>query len=407
MEYGGLVIALLGMPGSGKSTASAHLSLMGVPVFRLGQVVVDEVRARGLAVNASNEALVRTELRTVHGKAVLAQEAFEWLQDSGEAPLVALDGVYSVDESNFLQARLKDRYVAVSILTDRQIRYARLGMRAERPLDEASARDRDKHEVEHLRKADALILAEHFVVNNDSATELLEGVVRLCHSRLIAGGWSITSAADEILHSSIERLFEIISARSIDDPWSLALLVHRAVTSGSAELQWHVCRAVGSALYRPGTEYLRWVAGQPNVEFDKSSLHGITAWAFARTSVDIEFLLKLLREGATEQQVFAADALGEMRLEEAVSPLARSLREDDPEVALWAALSLAKIGSQEAVGVLVDEVFRSSGRRKYLAFDALARADHARALAVFSAIEQELETDEHSFMTSCLVWVRD
>ena len=80
MKAGRGALALVGMPGAGKSVCAEHLQAKGYFSLRFGAVVVDEVRRRGLAVNPQNERIVREELRQAHGMAAMAVISLPRLQ---------------------------------------------------------------------------------------------------------------------------------------------------------------------------------------------------------------------------------------------------------------------------------------------------------------------------------------
>jgi dephospho-CoA kinase len=52
-------LALVGMPGAGKSLCAAHLEQLGFFQFRFGGIVVNEVARRGLPLTPDTERLVR------------------------------------------------------------------------------------------------------------------------------------------------------------------------------------------------------------------------------------------------------------------------------------------------------------------------------------------------------------
>ena len=65
-------LALVGMPGAGKTICAEHLAQRGYWTLRFGALVVDEVRRRGWAVKPENERIAREELRDRHGMAAMA-----------------------------------------------------------------------------------------------------------------------------------------------------------------------------------------------------------------------------------------------------------------------------------------------------------------------------------------------
>ena len=66
-------LALVGMPGSGKTSCATYLQAQGYSQFRFGKIVVDEVIRRGLDVNPQNERTVREEFRRLDGMDAIAQ----------------------------------------------------------------------------------------------------------------------------------------------------------------------------------------------------------------------------------------------------------------------------------------------------------------------------------------------
>lgn len=69
----GMLIAVAGLAGAGKTTAIDHLeSLRAGRQVYVGELVLNEVRARGLEVNPENENLVRLDLRHTRGPEAFA-----------------------------------------------------------------------------------------------------------------------------------------------------------------------------------------------------------------------------------------------------------------------------------------------------------------------------------------------
>src|SRR5690606_19270948 len=92
-------IALVGMPGSGKTLCAQHLKQRGFFEFRFGGIVVDEVVRRGLPINPENERVVREELRRNEGMDVMAKRALPHLRAAfTERNCIVIDGLYSFSE---------------------------------------------------------------------------------------------------------------------------------------------------------------------------------------------------------------------------------------------------------------------------------------------------------------------
>ena len=66
------LIAIVGMPGAGKSEAIAYIKSKGIACIRFGQITEDGLKAEGLAMTPANEQRFREELRQKLGMAAYA-----------------------------------------------------------------------------------------------------------------------------------------------------------------------------------------------------------------------------------------------------------------------------------------------------------------------------------------------
>ncbi len=167
-------LALVGMPGSGKSMCAAHLETRGFFQFRFGSIVVAEVYRRGLPLTPDNERTVREEFRRVDGMAAVAMRALPTLRAAlAEHATIIIDGLYSWSEYKLLQEDLSGGLVVVAVVADRAVRYSRLARRIERPLTAEEARRRDWQEIEFLEKGGPIAIADHTLLNNGSSEALM------------------------------------------------------------------------------------------------------------------------------------------------------------------------------------------------------------------------------------------
>ena len=384
-----IVTALLGMPGSGKTTAAEHLMLMGVPVYRLGSIVVAEVETRSLPLTPENEAIVRMELREKFGSTFMASSAIEWVNNLSESILVVLDGVYSLAEYDRLAVEYGHHFKVLAVVSDREVRRSRLVNRKDRPLSQTEATNRDRHELEHLHKGDPIALADHYLLNNIAKTDFLSDLVKSM-TRLLPGP---SSQSEKVLTLSEPALISHLQEQLLEmqEPWTTSLLIHRALNTDSSYLTWHVCKTLGSQAIARSAEFLRWVGSRPDIEFENTSLHRVAAWALGEIGASQAApLRRMLIEGSSSARAFAADALGQLKDTEAVPLLAKSLTEDDWNVALWAALSLSKIRDHAAVDAIYAAIRNEDGTRRYLAFDALVKIDRAAASAILVELGEDI-----------------
>jgi dephospho-CoA kinase len=167
------------MTGSGKSSIAAHLAAHDWTVIRFGQITMDELARRGLAVTPDNERSVREEIRAAEGMDAYARRLLPRIRAAMAAGPVVLDGLYSWSEYKHLHAQLGARLAVVAVFCPRAVRYARLAVRGERPLTPAEAEARDVAEIEHVEKGGPIAMADYTLLNDGAPEGLIAGLERL------------------------------------------------------------------------------------------------------------------------------------------------------------------------------------------------------------------------------------
>lgn len=175
-------LALVGMPGAGKTLCADHLRRLGYAGVRFGQIVVDEVARRGLPRSQESERIVREDLRAQEGMGAIARLALPVLRSLlQQQPVIFIDGLYSFEEYRLLQRELDATLLVIAIVSSRQQRYERLRSRSQRPLDAAAAEARDLREITMLEKGGPIAIADYTLPNDgspDDLTAALEGLLR-------------------------------------------------------------------------------------------------------------------------------------------------------------------------------------------------------------------------------------
>lgn len=169
-----ILIALVGMPGSGKSVAAEFFREKNIPVLRFGDATDDGLKELGLERNEKNERFVREKLRAELGMAAMAIKIEPRILESAKASSkIVLDGLYSWEEYKYLKERFP-MLTVLCIYTRPEIRYERLGTRAVRPLTREEARSRDIAEIENLNKGGPIAIADYVITNNTDETSYRE-----------------------------------------------------------------------------------------------------------------------------------------------------------------------------------------------------------------------------------------
>lgn len=180
------IIAIVGMPGAGKSEAAAYFKKKNIPVVRFGDLAEETLKQEGLSVTPENERAVRERLRKELGMEAFAIKAKPKIDALlAENELVVLDGLYSWEEYVYLIKYFPDM-VLVHIYASPRVRYARLSKRAVRPLSPDQARARDMAEIEHLHKAGPIVIADYLIMN-EKGIDSLNDELRVFLDNLVAG----------------------------------------------------------------------------------------------------------------------------------------------------------------------------------------------------------------------------
>lgn len=173
-------LALVGMPGSGKTLCAEHLEKKGYFQLRFGGIIVGEVVRRGLEINPENERIVREELRAKDGMAAIAKAALPQLKAALENHShIIIDGLYSFSEYKVLSKELGVPMVVVAIVAPRNLRYERLARRKIRPLTPQEAELRDIQEIQTLEKGGPIAIADYTLTNAKKPSKLLKKLDRL------------------------------------------------------------------------------------------------------------------------------------------------------------------------------------------------------------------------------------
>ncbi len=176
-------LALVGMPGSGKTLCAQHLAGQGFYQFRFGGIIENEVVARGLPVNPQNERVVREEFRQNEGMDAIAKRALPHLRAALETHhSIIIDGLYGFSEYKLLKPALGQDMVVVAIACSRRLRYERLAQRPVRPLTPQEAEERDWREIDFLEKGGPIAIADYTLVNDRDTDSLLHDLDTLIQS---------------------------------------------------------------------------------------------------------------------------------------------------------------------------------------------------------------------------------
>jgi dephospho-CoA kinase len=155
------LIVTVGMPGSGKDELVEVARSLGLATLKMGDLVREETRRRGLPLSNASIARVASEEREKHGPGVWAQRALPKLTETRNL----VDGCRSDSEVTVFRHHFGDLFV-LGIFSSPEIRYDRMARRSrgDDGADMQEFYDRDRRELK-WGIGNAFALADGMLVN--------------------------------------------------------------------------------------------------------------------------------------------------------------------------------------------------------------------------------------------------
>lgn len=180
------IIALVGLAGSGKSSAVEYLTKKGFPKVYFGGVIYKAMEEAGIEPTWDNQQKFREEIRQREGKDFVIRRVIKNIRDlinAGQNKIV-LDGLYTWSEYKILKHEFPGQVVVIAIVTPKHLRYQRMIKRPERPMQPREVDQRDWSEIENLEKGGPIAIADYFIINDSDLIQLhqkIDAVTRDAH----------------------------------------------------------------------------------------------------------------------------------------------------------------------------------------------------------------------------------
>ncbi len=169
------VVGVVGLQGSGKTEVAEAASKFDIPRVRMGDVVWDEVKSRGLEVNEKNVGAVANEFREKEGKAAIAKRCVPLIEKIGKGRgAVLVDGIRGKAEVDEYRRVFGDGFVLLAVEASEEIRRERVSVRGR--SDDASGEEnfREKEERERGWGLDAAMKDADITIVNEGPLEALQ-----------------------------------------------------------------------------------------------------------------------------------------------------------------------------------------------------------------------------------------
>ena len=173
------IIAITGMPVSGKSTVVELLKKDGFKFASMGDAVRKEMSDKGLEINnisLRNYALRMGEISEYYALELVKKELDNLLRDND---VVVLDGVRRLAEINKLK-QYGYAIISVGVIADKNMRYERMVKRA-RSSDIKTFEEFEWREAQELKfgVAGVMATADYHIINNSGIDELTSNLKEL------------------------------------------------------------------------------------------------------------------------------------------------------------------------------------------------------------------------------------
>jgi len=173
------LIAIVGMSGTGKSVITDYLESIGWNKLYFGGITYKLMQEAGIerTPDGKSEKEFREKLRKDYGPECYAKFLEPDIKENLKKGNVVLDGLYSWYEYKYLIERFKNLKL-ICVITDKELRYKRVGNRPDRAFNKDAIIYRDISEIENLAKGGPIAYADYYILNNgtidDELTRLKE-----------------------------------------------------------------------------------------------------------------------------------------------------------------------------------------------------------------------------------------
>jgi len=162
------IIALVGLPGSGKTDAANFFKRKNLPVISFGKTINDYINQKNLSHNEQIHKKIREEIRKKYGKEALAILNIKKIKQAlKNNSIIVIEGMRSWEEYIYLKKEFTQvKLVIICIYTDKHLRYKRVSKRNNR--SEHYGEERDINEIVGINMGPTIAYADFVIKNNYS-----------------------------------------------------------------------------------------------------------------------------------------------------------------------------------------------------------------------------------------------
>jgi dephospho-CoA kinase len=177
-----VVLALVGFPGSGKTTVAEYFQMHGFFKVRMGDVTDNLLKEKNLSFSELSEKSMREEIREKFGNDIYAVLVLPGIlsQFKNKKPVV-IDGLRCFSELEYFRKHFSNLKIIYVDAND-QVRFKRLKNRDIRPLKRSEIESRDLDENKYFDTAKLIKIADYKITNNNTKiglTKKLDKILKI------------------------------------------------------------------------------------------------------------------------------------------------------------------------------------------------------------------------------------
>jgi len=178
------IIAIVGLPGAGKTEAANYFKNKGLPTIAFGKIINEYVEKNNLPHTNEVHRKLRMEFRQKYGMAAMAVLNEKKIKNGLKKNMVLIiEGMRSWEEYLYLKKKFPNvRVVILALFVDKDLRYKRLSERKDRKG--LYGEERDISELIESNMGPTIAFADYLIKNNFSKEEFydkLEEVYRIIY----------------------------------------------------------------------------------------------------------------------------------------------------------------------------------------------------------------------------------
>jgi dephospho-CoA kinase len=160
------VIAITGMPGSGKAVASNAAKELGIPVFLCGDVLREEAKVRKIVSTPENFGKLMFQMRKDEGPSVMIKRLLPRISDT-KSKIVMIEGLRSIDELESLKNNFEVTLLTIYANPKQRFQRLRDRGRGDDPKNIEEFNSRDARELS-LGVGSVIALADYLIMNDST-----------------------------------------------------------------------------------------------------------------------------------------------------------------------------------------------------------------------------------------------